>query len=76
MSDSFRISLPLRQTDDAEPLVSAPLIATEKKMGMVPNMYRAMANFPSLLDTYQSVARATLRPGIAWRVPGGSTLLG
>ena len=22
-------------------------------MGMVPNMYRSMANFPALLDTYQ-----------------------
>ncbi len=53
MSDTFRISLPLRQTDDADPLICAPLVATEKKMGMVPNMYRAMANFPSLLDTYQ-----------------------
>lgn len=53
MSDTFRISLPLRQTDDADPNVSAPLSLAQKKMGMVPNMYRAMANLPALLDTYQ-----------------------
>lgn len=53
MSDTFRISLPLRQTDDADPNVSAPLSEAQKMMGMVPNMYRAMANLPALLDTYQ-----------------------
>lgn len=53
MSDTYRVSLPLRQTDDADPTVSEPLSAAQKKMGMVPNMYRAMANFPALLDAYQ-----------------------
>lgn len=53
MSNTFRISLPLRQTDDPDQNVSQPLETTQKNMGMVPNMYRAMANFPALLDTYQ-----------------------
>ena len=52
MSDIFRISLPLRTAQDPDPAVSAPLEATRKAMGMVPNMYGAMANLPALLDTY------------------------
>lgn len=53
MSDIYRITLPLRQADDPNPQVGEPLAATPKSMGMVPNMYRAMANLPALLDTYQ-----------------------
>jgi uncharacterized peroxidase-related enzyme len=54
VSNTFRISLPLRQTGDADPNVSTPLLEAQKKMGMVPNMYRAMANLPALLDAYQN----------------------
>lgn len=53
MSDTYQISLPLRQADDPDPQIGEPLAATQKSMGMVPNMYRAMANLPALLDTYQ-----------------------
>lgn len=53
MSNTFRVTLPFRQTDDPDATVSQPLAAVQKTMGMVPNMYRAMANFPALLDTYQ-----------------------
>ncbi len=53
MSDPFRFTLQLRQTHDSDPQMRAPLEATQQAMGMVPNMYRAMANLPSLLETYQ-----------------------
>lgn len=53
MSDLFRTTLPLRQTDDPDPKVSQPLAAAQQQMGMVPNMYRAMANLPALLEVYQ-----------------------
>ena len=52
MSNIFKTSLPLRSTNDADPAVSAPLKDAQAKMGMVPNMYGAMANLPALLDTY------------------------
>lgn len=52
MSDTYQILLPLRTPDDAEEAVSAPLKQAEKAMGMVPNMYGAMANLPALLATY------------------------
>lgn len=53
MADIYKVSLPLRQADDPDPNVGVPLEEAQKKMGMVPNMYRAMANLPALLDTYQ-----------------------
>lgn len=52
MPDTFKTSLPLRGKDDADPAISAPLTQIEAKMGMLPNMYRAMVNLPALLDTY------------------------
>lgn len=52
MTNIFKTSLDLRTIDDADPLVSAPLQATQKAMGFVPNMYAAMVNLPALLDTY------------------------
>lgn len=52
MAEVFKTSLPLRRNDDPDPAVSAPLQASQDKIGMVPNMYRAMANLPGLLDAY------------------------
>lgn len=52
MSEVFKTSLPLRATDDADPAVSAPLLAVKAGMGMVPNMYAGMVNLPALLETY------------------------
>lgn len=52
MTNIFKTSLNLRTADDADPLVSAPLQATQKALGFVPNMYAAMVNLPALLDTY------------------------
>lgn len=53
MTTSYRSSLPLRKADDPDPKIGGPLEATQKAIGMVPNMYRAMVNLPALLETYQ-----------------------
>lgn len=52
MSEVFKISLPLRTADDPDSAVSGPLKAAQKAIGMVPNMYAAMANLPALLESY------------------------
>ena len=52
MPTIFKTSLPLRTIEDSNPAVSAPLKAAKAGMGMVPNMYAAMANLPALLETY------------------------
>lgn len=52
MSDTYEIDLSLRTTEDSDEAVSAPLKQAQKSMGMVPNMYGAMANLPALLATY------------------------
>lgn len=53
MSKTFKTSLSLRTEQDANPSVAEPLQAIRKQMGMVPNMFAAMANLPALLDAYQ-----------------------
>lgn len=45
-------TLPLKTADNAEPEVKVLLEAAQKKMGFVPNMYKAMANSSGLLNTY------------------------
>lgn len=52
MTSVFKTSLPIRTKEDPDPSVSAPLVAVNAAMGMVPNMYGAMANLPGLLDAY------------------------
>ncbi len=52
MSDTYQIGLSLRTVEDSDETVSAPLKQAQKSMGMVPNMYAAMANLPALLATY------------------------
>lgn len=52
MSDTHQIGLSLRTVEDSDDAVSAPLKQAQKSMGMVPNMYAAMANLPALLATY------------------------
>jgi uncharacterized peroxidase-related enzyme len=54
MPDVFQSTLPLRTPDDPDPAVSAPLAKAQKEIGMVPNMYAAMANLPALLETYSA----------------------
>ncbi|NCQ22671.1 MAG: carboxymuconolactone decarboxylase family protein [Sphingomonadales bacterium] len=52
MSQTYEIDLPLRSKNDTDEAVSQPLRDAESAMGMVPNMYAAMANLPALLATY------------------------
>ncbi|NCP17541.1 MAG: carboxymuconolactone decarboxylase family protein [Erythrobacter sp.] len=52
MSDTYQIGLSLRTVEDSDEAVSTPLKQAQKSMGMVPNMYAAMANLPALLATY------------------------
>ncbi len=53
MPTTFKTSLPLRSDTDPDPAIAEPLRQARKQIGMVPNMYAAMANFPLLLDVYQ-----------------------
>lgn len=53
MPETFKTSLPLRRDDDPDPAVAEPLRRARDQMGIVPNMYAAMANLPPLLDAYQ-----------------------
>lgn len=48
----YRLSLPARTDDDADPAVAALLSKAKAEIGMIPNMYANMANSPALLDTY------------------------
>jgi alkylhydroperoxidase family enzyme len=51
--NSTPISLPLLDTADLSPRQSELLARGRKAaQGMLPNMYRAMAHNPALLDTY------------------------
>lgn len=52
MLSEYKITLPLKTINDAEPEAKALLEGAKKKMGFVPNMYNAMANSPGLLGTY------------------------
>ncbi|NUQ17184.1 MAG: carboxymuconolactone decarboxylase family protein [Sphingomonas sp.] len=53
MSMTFKTSLPLRSDTDADAAVAEPLRRAREQMGVVPNMYAAMANLPALLDAYR-----------------------
>lgn len=52
MSSEYTLSLPPRTVDDAEPRAKATLLSVQASLKFVPNMYRAMANAPGLLETY------------------------
>lgn len=48
------LTLPPRDTGDADPAIDAVLSKAQSKMGFLPNMYRNMANAPGLLETYMA----------------------
>lgn len=54
MRSTYKMSLPLRTVEDPDPAVAEPLRRAREQMGMVPNMYAAMANLPPLLGAYQN----------------------
>ncbi|MFT5111077.1 MAG: putative peroxidase-related enzyme [Parasphingorhabdus sp.] len=52
MSSTYKLTLTAKSLDDADPKAKAILENTKAKMGMIPNMYRTMANSPAMLETY------------------------
>ena len=52
MESAGRFALPLLTSENAEPRSAELLEQAQRKSGMTPNMYRAMANSPGVLDTY------------------------
>lgn len=52
MLSQYKTTLPLKTADDAAPAAKALLEGAHKKMGFVPNMYKAMANSSGLLSAY------------------------
>lgn len=46
------LTLPARDIDDPDPAVASVLAKAKAGVGMLPNMYRNMANVPGLLETY------------------------
>ena len=52
MLSDYKTTLTPKSAVNASPEASALLEAAQKKMGFVPNMYKAMANSSSLLSTY------------------------
>ena len=52
MSSNYKLTLPAKTLEDADPKAKAVLEKTKAKMGMIPNMYGTMANSPAMLETY------------------------
>lgn len=54
MTNEVKLQLKKVVLEKAEPLARATLETTQKKLGMIPNMYAYMANAPGLLETYRT----------------------
>lgn len=52
MTNPYRTTLPLLAPENADPKARELLERAKKQLGMIPNMYAAMANAPEALDTY------------------------
>lgn len=52
MLSQYKTTLTLKTIDDAEPEAKTLLEGAQKKMGFIPNMYKAMANSSGLLSAY------------------------
>lgn len=52
MLSQYKTTLSLKTAEDAAPDAKALLEGAQKKMGFVPNMYKAMANSSGLLSAY------------------------
>lgn len=51
--ETYRLTLPLIDVATAGASARAPLEQARQQMGMIPNMYAAMANLPAALETYR-----------------------
>ena len=54
MPAEYRLSLPPRTLDTAEPRAREALEKAQASIGFIPNMYATMATSPGLLETYQT----------------------
>lgn len=52
MTSEYKLSLPAKTLDNAEPEAKAVLEKAKAQVGFIPNMYAYMVNIPGLLDTY------------------------
>jgi uncharacterized peroxidase-related enzyme len=52
MTTAYRTTLPQLAPENADPKARELLERAKKQLGMIPNMYAAMANAPEALDTY------------------------
>jgi len=52
MSSIYKLKLPAKTLEDADPKARDILTKTKANMGMIPNMYANMANSPAMLQTY------------------------
>jgi AhpD family alkylhydroperoxidase len=52
VTDPYKVTLPLLDPSDASPAAREAMERGKKAARMLPNMYRAMAQAPALLDTY------------------------
>jgi uncharacterized peroxidase-related enzyme len=52
MNSEYRLTLPLRTLNDADPKIRSSLERAKAQTGFIPNMYAGMANSPGMLETY------------------------
>jgi uncharacterized peroxidase-related enzyme len=52
MTAEYRLNLPTKTLDNADPTAKAVLQKAKAQVGFIPNMYGGMANSPGLLETY------------------------
>lgn len=52
MTAEYRMTLPARTLEDADPKARAVLEKAKAQVGFIPNMYGFMVNSPGLLETY------------------------
>lgn len=52
MLAEYKLTLPPRTIENAEPIARDLLAAAQAQLGFIPNMYTTMANSPGLLSTY------------------------
>lgn len=52
MTAEYKLTLPAKTLDNADPKAKAVLEKAKAQAGFIPNMYTGMANSPGLLETY------------------------
>lgn len=52
MTAEYKLALPIKTLDNADPKARTVLEKAKAQVGFIPNMYSGMANSPGLLETY------------------------